>query len=198
MKYRISLLLAVLATYGWFVCPAGAQGKNVDEPTDEVEVVNWDFFNEGELSPNVALSGKQFFIPNVFGPTGMNGWILNDTLVVREVEAGSPADGIVLANDVILAVNGRKLSGEPLKTSAEQVEVSEQTGRMKLQVRRGKEEKALTIPIRKLGAFGKDWPYDDAKSRAILHRRVQLPRADPEHRRARSTRRSTSASLSTG
>ena len=80
-----------------------------------------EFFRSEELSPDVALCGKQFHVPTVFGPTGMNGWIFHDTLVVREVENGSPADGIVLPNDIITAVNGRPLGGEPLKTFGEQV-----------------------------------------------------------------------------
>jgi len=126
-----------------------------------------EFFRSEELSPDVALCGRQFHVPTVFGPTGMNGWIFNDTLVVREVENGSPADGIVLPNDIITAVNGRPLGGEPLKVFGEQVEVSEQSGRMDLLVLRGGRKKQLTAAIRKLGAFGKDWPYDCAKSRAI-------------------------------
>ena len=61
-----------------------------------------------ELSPEVALSGRQFYIPTVLGPTGMNGWIYDETLVVREVEADSPADGIALTNDIIHAANGNR------------------------------------------------------------------------------------------
>ena len=51
-----------------------------------------DFFRSDELSPDVALCGKQFYVPTVFGPTGMNGWLFGNRLVVREVENGSPAE----------------------------------------------------------------------------------------------------------
>jgi len=125
------------------------------------------FFDTDELSADVALSGRQFYIPTVLGPTGMNGWIHGDALVVREVETDSPADGVALPNDIIRAANGKTLGTEPLKVLGEQIEVSEQTGELKLQITRSGDTKEITIPMRKLGAFGKDWPYDCAKSRAI-------------------------------
>jgi len=125
------------------------------------------FFRTGELTPDVAFCGRQFYLPTVFGPTGMNGWILNDTLVVREVENGSPADGVVLPNDIILAVNGVKLGADPLKGFGQQIEACEQAGKMGLQILRAGKARSLTIPIRKLGAFSKHWPYDCAKSREI-------------------------------
>ena len=125
------------------------------------------FFDMDELSADVSLSGRQFYIPTVLGPTGMNGWIHGDTLVVREVETDSPADGVALPNDIIRAANGKTLGMEPLKVFGRQIEVSEQTGRLKLRITRSGKTKVITIPLRRLGAFGKDWPYDCAKSRAI-------------------------------
>ncbi len=138
------------------------------EPGTELDLDDL-FFQMDELSSDVALSGRQFFIPTVLGPTGMNGWINGETLVVREVENGSPADGIALPNDIILAVNDKPLGNEPLKTLGQQVEVSEQTGTMKLLVKRDGKQQALTLPIRKLGALSRDWPFDCAKSR-MIHR----------------------------
>ena len=125
------------------------------------------FFTRADLTPTVAMYGKRFHIPTVFGPTGMNGWILGDVLVVREVENGSPADGIVMPNDMLLAVNGQALGDEPLKTLGQQVEVSEQSGKMALSLMRSGKAVSVTIPIRKLGAFGPEAPYNCAKSRAI-------------------------------
>ena len=126
-----------------------------------------DFFSADELSPDVALCGKQFHVPTVFGPTGMNGWLFGNKLVVREVETGSPADGIALPNDIILAANGKELGDQPLKTLGEQIEVSEQSGKLALLVMRAGKRTPLTVPIRKLGAFSADWPFNCAKSRAI-------------------------------
>ncbi len=126
------------------------------------------FFSRDDLTPTVAMYGKQFHIPTVLGPTGMNGWILGEMLMVREVENGSPADGIVLANDMLLAINGKALGTDPLRTLGEQVEVSEQTGKMTIKLVRVGKETTVTIPIRKLGAFSPTAPYNCAKSRAIL------------------------------
>ncbi|MBT3202191.1 MAG: hypothetical protein HN350_19990, partial [Phycisphaerales bacterium] len=126
-----------------------------------------DFFKSGELNPDVALCGRQFHVPTVLGPTGMNGWIFNNVLVVREVETGSPADGIALPNDIIQAVNGKTLGAEPLKTFGLEIETAERTGKLSVQILRAGAKKQLSIPIRKLGAFSKDWPFNCAKSRAI-------------------------------
>jgi hypothetical protein len=125
------------------------------------------FFRSDELSPNVALCGRQFHVPTILGPTGMNGWIFNNVLVVREVESGSPADRIALPNDIIQSVNGKALGSEPLKTLGMEIETAERTGKLTVQVLRAGVKKNLTIPIRKLGAFSKDWPFNCAKSRAI-------------------------------
>ena len=86
-----------------------------------------EFFQMDELSPEVALSGRQFYIPTVLGPTGMNGWMHSETLVVREVETGSPADGIVLTNDTIHAANGKPLGAEPLLLEALELGMSEES-----------------------------------------------------------------------
>ncbi len=125
------------------------------------------FFTRGDLTPTVALYGKRFHIPTVLGPTGMNGWILGDALVVREVENGSPADGIVMPNDMLLAVNAEALGEVPLQTLGEQVELSEQSGTMTVTLMRSGKPMTVTLAIRKLGAFGPQAPYSCAKSRAI-------------------------------
>ncbi|NQU22803.1 MAG: hypothetical protein HQ567_16110 [Candidatus Nealsonbacteria bacterium] len=148
----VSLILVAAVTRAGYA--AGPSGQS-------------DFFQKKELGPDVALSGKQFYIPTVFGPTGMNGWMLGETLVVREVENGSPADGLVLTNDVISSVNGKPLGAEPLKAFGQQVEPSEQTGKMELLLTRAGKQKKITLPIRKLGSLSEDWPFDCAKSRAI-------------------------------
>ncbi len=131
------------------------------------------FFKSNELTPTVTLCGTDFYVPTVFGPTGMSGWIFNDTLVVREVDAGSPADGIVLPNDVIVAVNGHRLGengGEKiLMTFGKQVEPSEISGKMTLSIRRGGKSLTKSLSIRKLGALAEDWPFECAKSKQILN-----------------------------
>ena len=127
-----------------------------------------EFFKLEELTPDVTLEGRDYYIPTIFGPTGMNGWILGEYLVVREVDKGSPADGRILPNDVLYEANGRALGDEPLKTLGEQIGGAEQTGKLTLGLIRGgrKQQTALRIP--KLGALGRDWPVNCPKSRKIL------------------------------
>jgi len=157
-------ILSLILFLGLSVAVTGtalAADPDVEKAPDDL------FFQMDELSPDVALSGRQFYIPTVLGPTGMNGWIHGETLVVREVETGSPADGIALTNDIIHAANGKPLGAEPLKVYGEQIEISEQTGKLDLKITRAGASKTITIPMRKLGGLGKDWPFDCAKSRAI-------------------------------
>jgi len=93
------VLLAIIACLA-FALGAGASVASAAAAAPKPED---DFFRADELGPTVALCGKEYYIPTVFGPTGMNGWVLNDSLVVREVEPGSPADGVVMPNDTIQA-----------------------------------------------------------------------------------------------
>jgi len=160
MNRKTTAIVSLLALGCWTTGAA---------PAAKVSQADLEFFLADEMTPDLAMAGRQFYIPSIFGPTGMTGWLNSQGLVVREVENGSPADGIALPNDIILAVNGKPLGKESLKTFGQQVEVSEKTGTMTLKVKREGKEQTITLPIRKLGAFGKDWPFDCAKSR-MIHR----------------------------
>ncbi len=126
------------------------------------------FHRAEELTADVVMYGNDYHRPDVFGPTGMAGLELADALAVTHIEAGSPADGIVRRNDVITAVNGQTLGAHPLKTLGQQVNPSEQTGEMKLELLRAGKKVSATVPIRKLGNYGSNWPFGCAKSAAIL------------------------------
>ena len=143
---QLARFLAVLGLCSLVVIAAPA----VDSSAAEEAAVSLDnlFFQMDELSPDVALSGRQFYIPTVLGPTGMNGWIHGEALVVREVETGSPADGIALTNDIIRAANGKPLGAEPLKVYGEQIDISEQTGKLDLNITRAGASKTITISMR--------------------------------------------------
>jgi len=125
-------------------------------------------FAKEQLSADIALCGQAFYLPTVFGPTGMNGWIFDDALVVLEVENDSPADGVMLRNDAIVAINGKNLgSTHPLKAFGEEIESCEISGKMVLGILRDGKLMDVTIPMRKLGAYAKDWPFNCKKSRNI-------------------------------
>jgi len=124
-------------------------------------------FKPEDLSEHTALCGMQFYLLTVFGPTGMNGYLLDSIMVVKEIDAGSPADGRVNPNDMIVAVNGQPLGENPLKDFGEAIEASEAAGKMVLGIRRNGQEITVALPLRKLGTFGKDYPFDCAKSRQV-------------------------------
>ncbi|MDP6490966.1 MAG: DUF6288 domain-containing protein [Kiritimatiellia bacterium] len=124
-------------------------------------------FKPEDLGEHTALCGMQFYLLTVFGPTGMNGYLLDNIMVVKEVDVGSPAEGQVHPNDMILAVSGKPLGEDPLKDFGEAIEPSEAAGEMVLSIRRNRKEITVTLPLRKLGAFGRHYPFDCAKSRQI-------------------------------
>ena len=51
--------------------------------------------------------------PLLMGPTGVIGWFHGREFVVREVERGSPADGVLRPGDVVMRANGHGLGAEP-------------------------------------------------------------------------------------
>ncbi len=126
------------------------------------------FFHLKDLSPGVFLHGRSFYFPTVFGPTGLTGWILDENLIVREIDPGSPADGVAKPNDVIQKMNGVPLGENPLKTFGNQIVVSEESGRLLLGIIRKGKEHQLILELRKIGRLGNDWPFGCEKSEQIL------------------------------
>ena len=126
------------------------------------------FYYLEELSPDVALEGTRFYLATGFGPTGLTGWLLGSDLVVREVDKGSPADGLIEPNDVIQKLNGLPLGEDPIRTLGEQIMESEKTGKLSLDILRAGRRTSVSLPLRKLGAMGSDWPVNCGKSKQIL------------------------------
>jgi len=51
--------------------------------------------------------------PLLMGPSGVIGWFHGREFVVREVERGSQADGVLRPGDVVMRANGHGLGAEP-------------------------------------------------------------------------------------
>lgn len=122
------------------------------------------------------------------GPTGARGWIYstgNEWLFVPEgltresrqikitaVDKGSPADGILQTDDVILGIgtgvfteDARKLLGVAIG----EAEKSENKGQLKLKIwRKGAVRDNVTIPLAVMGAYSATAPYACSKSARIL------------------------------
>ena len=113
------------------------------------------------------------------GPTGARGWIwgrgLETTdarqILVTKVEKGSPADGVLAVDDVILGAGGRPFESDARKAfgaAIAEAEKAENKGLLKLiRWRKGAQEE-VAVPLRVMGAYSASAPYDCPKSRLIL------------------------------
>ncbi|MEI7901611.1 MAG: DUF6288 domain-containing protein [bacterium] len=122
------------------------------------------------------------------GPTGLRGWIYTKAasnldasqgrtttasrqILVTHVGAGSPADGVMKVDDVILGVGGKPFSDDARKSfgmAITEAEKAENKGVLKLlRVRAGKTETAQ-LKLQVMGSYSATAPYDCPKSKLIL------------------------------
>ncbi len=137
------------------------------------------------------------------GPTGLRGWIhtraannldaqqgrtteASRQILVTHVGAGSPADGVLAVDDVILGVDGRPFEGDARKALGRAITEAEKTeNRGVLRLLRwrasGGAGTAATVEIRlkPLGAYSATAPYDCPKSRAILDAACRVLETEP-------------------
>lgn len=128
------------------------------------------------------------------GATGMRGWIHTRAanfldsvqgrtttaarqILVTHVGRGSPADGVMQVDDVILGVGGKPFDDDARKQIAAAIQAAERgtdSGRLCLtRWRNGaSEEVAITLP--ELGTYAATAPYDCPKSRRILAAAVKV------------------------
>ena len=149
-------------------------------------------FTKGDVVPAEAKHDWNL------GPTGLRGWMFCDKLVTTDarqiaitaVDAGSPADGIIAAGDVILGVGGRQFSFDPRTEFGRAITAAETEnggGHLVLtRWRAGKtEDVTLTLPV--LGSFSTTAPFDCPKSRSILAQGLKslaARMAEPEYAEA--------------
>lgn len=111
------------------------------------------------------------------GPTGARGWIwgwrgqTSDArqILVTQVAAGSPADGILAKDDVILGVNGATFTDDARILFARALTEAERaSGSLKLLRWRGGQTNPVEIRLPVLGSYSATAPYDCPKSKRIL------------------------------
>ena len=130
-------------------------------------------FTQGDAIPKNAKHDWNL------GATGLRGWIYCDKLVtsvarqvsITKVEAGSPADGVIVAGDTILGVGGKPFSVDPRTELGQALTAAEsEAGGGKLILTRwraGKtDEVELKLPV--LGSYSPTAPFDCPKSKRIL------------------------------
>jgi len=132
------------------------------------------------------------------GATGARGWMFTDKFAttdarqikITQVAKGSPADGVLAVDDVILGVGGHPFSYDPRTEFGKALTVAESEaggGSLALTRWRGgrTDEVSVTLPV--LGTYGTTAPFDCPKSKrvfeqgcAMLAKRVAAPSYHPD------------------
>jgi hypothetical protein len=92
-------------------------------------------------------------------------------ILVTHVGAGSPADGVVKVDDIILGVEGRLFNDDARKSLAiaiQEAETDAKGGVLNLTVSRGGQVRELALKLPVMGSYSKTAPWDCAKSKRIL------------------------------
>lgn len=128
------------------------------------------------------------------GATGLRGWIFTKAannldaaqgrttlasrqILVTHVGAASPADGIVMVDDVILGVNGEPFTDDARKSIAlaiQEAETDGQGGVLKLMVWRAGQTKDLSLKLTVMGTYSETAPWNCKKSKLILENAIKV------------------------
>ncbi|MEI6809458.1 MAG: DUF6288 domain-containing protein [bacterium] len=118
------------------------------------------------------------------GPTGMRGWMYvkdNYTtgarqILVTAIDKGSPADGVMQINDVILGVDEKLFTEDARRVFGLAIDEAEAKGILKLKIwrpfdssqgRPGKQHD-IQLKMKVMGAYSDTAPYNCPKSKTIL------------------------------
>jgi hypothetical protein len=175
MKFHILLSILFLTSFSF-----SADNGDTAAPPD---------FTKGDTIPANAKHDWNL------GATGLRGWIHCEKMVtsdarqiaITQVEAKSPADGLLAIGDVILGVGGKPFSFDPRTEMGKALTAAEtEAGGGKLALTRwraGKtEEVVVTLPV--LGSYAPTAPYACLKSERILEegcRQLAARMADPSY-----------------
>ena len=128
------------------------------------------------------------------GATGMRGWIYTKAannldaaqgrttvasrqILVTHVGAASPADGVVMVDDVILGVDGKPFSDDARKSIALAIQEAETVARggvLKLMVWRAGQVRDLALKLAVMGTYSDTAPWNCEKSKRILERGIKV------------------------
>jgi len=121
----------------------------------------------------------------LLGPTGLRGWMFTlkgrstnaRQILVTAVEKGSPADGILSANDVILGVEGKPFTADAriqFGNAITAAETKKGEGVLRLIRWRDGQSANVDLKLKVLGSYSDTAPYDCPKSKAIFEQGCQL------------------------
>lgn len=113
------------------------------------------------------------------GPTGARGWVYawkhtgdSRQILITKVNPGSPADGVLEVNDVVLGLEGKLFQEDARIQFARAIaraEQSESVGRMRLIRWRAGKTKSVEIQLPVLGAYSRTAPYNCQKTERIFN-----------------------------
>jgi hypothetical protein len=117
------------------------------------------------------------------GPTGARGWVYMNRIYIHDVEAGSPADGLLHKDDYLLGAGGQIFSAkDPRPTLGYAIDRAEAAnGKLLLNVGNKGKERVVTVQLKPIGGRSATWPYDCKKSTVIRERALRWLR---EHQRS--------------
>jgi len=137
------------------------------------------------VPPDFTQAGKKDDSHDwLLGPTGARGWIFfrhddqtaaSRQILITAVDAGSPADGILHVNDVILGANGNPFADDARKCLGHAITAAEEkSGLLRLICWRDGKTASVDLKLSVLGAYSDTAPYNCKKSRAIFEQGCQL------------------------
>ena len=140
---------------------------------------------EGAVPPDFTAGGKKDDSHDwLLGPTGLRGWMFlrhedltatSRQILVTAVDKGSPADGIVQVNDVILGVFGKPFADDARRSFGHAIAAAEEkTGILPLTIWRDGKSSDVELKLQVLGAYSATAPYDCPKSKAIFEQGCRL------------------------
>ncbi|MBT7701828.1 MAG: hypothetical protein HN700_16190 [Verrucomicrobia bacterium] len=138
----------------------------------------WSKSNVTIVSGQRAGGGDSQPIPLRPGPLGMAADPFGPNLRVRSTERNSPADGKLLAGDIIYGVNGKVFDDSPgfsgdakylaLADALTYSETEEGGGKLALSIRRGTKLMDVELQLQVMGSYSHTTPFDCEKSEHIV------------------------------
>lgn len=128
--------------------------------------------------PDLTQGGKKGDSHDwTLGPTGARGWVwgwqghttLARQILITEVAAGSPAEGVLQKGDVLVGVNGKPFDDDARIQYARAIsEAEKEKGILRLVRWREGRTQDVEVKLAVMGAYGATAPYDCPKSKRIL------------------------------
>lgn len=105
------------------------------------------------------------------GPVGIMVGPFGPNMGLREIKAGSPAEGKLFVGDVIYSANGRMLGDRAelvMSSAITESETEDRNGKLVLGVRRGAENLDVELKLDVMGTYSSTSPYDCPKTEKIV------------------------------